>query len=363
MTISILDIVDFNHIELYNVRVQNLISDPSSPSKGWTYFNTSTNLPRWWNGTVWVELGTGGGTVTTLSVASANGFTGTVATATTTPVITIKTSITGLLKGNGTAISAATSGTDYAPATNGSSTNILVSNGSGGFGTALVADTDGTLTANSDARIATQKAVKTYVDTNITSATSFQTAISAASNPNYPAATKGQTWVISVAGKIGGASGIAVDVGDLILATATNAGGTQASVGTSWTILEHNLSGVLLAANNLNDVSSPASARVSLGLGALAQLGVGDGLTSAGVNLAVDWTEVPKKYSATVGDGSSTSITVTHGLSTQDVHVSVRDVATDTMLICGWSAPNSSNVILTFVNAPATSSLRVTVIG
>jgi len=71
------------------------------------------------------------GTVTTVSVATSNGFAGTVATATTTPVITLKTSVTGLLKGNGTAISAATSGTDYAPATSG--TSILYGNGSGGF--------------------------------------------------------------------------------------------------------------------------------------------------------------------------------------------------------------------------------------
>lgn len=55
----------------------------------------------------------GGGGVTTVSVASANGFAGSVATPTTTPVITISTSVTGILKGNGTAISAATAGTDY----------------------------------------------------------------------------------------------------------------------------------------------------------------------------------------------------------------------------------------------------------
>jgi hypothetical protein len=44
---------------------------------------------------------------------SANGFAGTVATATTTPAITLSTTITGLLKGNATAISAAVAGTDY----------------------------------------------------------------------------------------------------------------------------------------------------------------------------------------------------------------------------------------------------------
>jgi hypothetical protein len=41
-------------------------------------------------------------------VTSANGFAGTVATATTTPAITISTTVTGILQGNGTAISAAT---------------------------------------------------------------------------------------------------------------------------------------------------------------------------------------------------------------------------------------------------------------
>lgn len=55
----------------------------------------------------------GSGTVTTVSVASANGFAGSVATSTTTPAITVSTSVTGVLKGNGTAISAATAGTDY----------------------------------------------------------------------------------------------------------------------------------------------------------------------------------------------------------------------------------------------------------
>lgn len=57
--------------------------------------------------------GSGAGTVTTASVATANGFGGTVSNPTTTPAITITTSITGIIKGNGTAISAATAGTDY----------------------------------------------------------------------------------------------------------------------------------------------------------------------------------------------------------------------------------------------------------
>lgn len=53
------------------------------------------------------------GTVTSVSVASANGFAGTVANPTTTPAITLSTSVSGIVKGNGTALSAALAGTDY----------------------------------------------------------------------------------------------------------------------------------------------------------------------------------------------------------------------------------------------------------
>ena len=87
-----------------------------------------------------VTGGAGAGTVTTVSVVSANGFTGSVATASSTPAITIATSITGLLKGNGTAISAATSGTDY-QAPIGTISGIVKGNGANAL-IAAVADTD-----------------------------------------------------------------------------------------------------------------------------------------------------------------------------------------------------------------------------
>lgn len=58
-------------------------------------------------GRLLVDSASGAGTVTSVSVVSANGFAGTVATATTTPAITLTTTVTGILSGNGTAISAA----------------------------------------------------------------------------------------------------------------------------------------------------------------------------------------------------------------------------------------------------------------
>lgn len=78
----------------------------------------------------------GGGTVTSVSVVSANGLAGTVATATTTPSITLSTTITGILQGNGTAISAATTGNLTDAGTDG----IVITGGTGsvlGAGTSI----------------------------------------------------------------------------------------------------------------------------------------------------------------------------------------------------------------------------------
>lgn len=70
-----------------------------------------TNLA---NGTKQISaIGAGTGSVTDVSIVAANGFAGSVANSTTTPAITLTTTITGLLKGNGTAISAAVANTDY----------------------------------------------------------------------------------------------------------------------------------------------------------------------------------------------------------------------------------------------------------
>ena len=61
----------------------------------------------------WTTISGGSGAVTSVSVSSANGLAGTVSNPTTTPAITLSTTITGVLKGNGTAISSAVAGTDY----------------------------------------------------------------------------------------------------------------------------------------------------------------------------------------------------------------------------------------------------------
>lgn len=119
------------------------------------------------------------------------------------------------------------------------------------LGTASTAalDTDGTLAANSDTRVPSQKAVKTYADQLIASADAmvFKGVIDCSANPNYPAADKGDTYRVSVAGKIGGASGVVVEVGDLLLCLADGtASGNQATVGSSWSIAQTNIDGAVI---------------------------------------------------------------------------------------------------------------------
>lgn len=63
--------LNLNQNEVQNGVIQNLPSDPSNPIKGQVYFNTTTNRFRCYNGTTWDEMGTGGGTVTSVSIGNA----------------------------------------------------------------------------------------------------------------------------------------------------------------------------------------------------------------------------------------------------------------------------------------------------
>jgi hypothetical protein len=119
-----------------------------------------------------------------------------------------------------------------------------------------VIDTDGTLAANSDTRLATQKATKTYLDQIIAAADAmvFKGVINCSANPNYPAADRGWTYKVSVAGKIGGASGINVEVGDTLLCiTDGTASGTQAAVGAQWNIVQVNVDGAVVGPASATD--------------------------------------------------------------------------------------------------------------
>lgn len=66
--------------------------------------------------------------------------------------------------------------------------------------------------------------------------------INCSTNPNYPASTGGDYFIVSVGGKIGGGAGKNVNAGDLIICNTTNAGGNEAAVGSDFDIYPNYLS-------------------------------------------------------------------------------------------------------------------------
>lgn len=112
----------------------------------------------------------------------------------------------------------------------------------------------------SDTLYPTQNAVKTYADNILGNANAlvYKGVIDCSANPNYPAADAGWMYIVSVAGKIGGASGIDVEVGDMLICnTDGTVSGNQATVGSYWNVIQKNIVGAVIgpASSTNNNVA------------------------------------------------------------------------------------------------------------
>jgi len=151
---------------------------------------------------------------------------------------------------------------------------------------------------------------------NVIGLLEYKGTIDASGDPNYPAGETGDVYIFSVAGKIGGASGEEVEVGDLLICNTDNAGGTEASVGTNWDVIQKNL---------------PSN--------------------------------IAKKYTQTgvlIGSIPDT-VTITHNLNSKSVIVSVFDESNDTQVF-PTIIHNGVNTIQ-IIATGATRTVTVTVIG
>lgn len=76
------------------------------------------------------------------------------------------------------------------------------------------------------------------------------------------------------------------------------------------------------------------------------------------------WNAQTKKYSAAIGNGSLTTIPVTHNLGTQDVTVTVKEAASPfNVVMCDCQVTDANKITLLFATAPASGQYRVTVVG
>lgn len=90
--------------------------------------------------------------------------------------------------------------------------------------------------------------------------------IDCSANPDWPAGIAGDSWRVTVAGKIGGAGGQTVSVGDVLICFITAITGTDAAVGANWVIVEANIPGITGAGTAILTAADYAVMRTLLGL-------------------------------------------------------------------------------------------------
>jgi hypothetical protein len=137
--------------------------------------------------------------------------------------------------------------------------------------------------------------------------------------------------------------------------------------GTSWVQSNHYLTsfagqdwvqiagpGTLTAGNGINITSNVVSAVVQSGAG----------LSLSGSGLAIDTAVVVRKYAASIGDGTNTTYTVTHNLSTRDVQVTVYDNSSPyAEVVVDVQHTSTTAIAVLFSVAPTSNQYRVVVQG
>ena len=200
----------------------------------------------------------GAGTVTSVSVVTANGVSGSVATSTTTPAITITLGAITPTSVNGTT---ATEIGYVSGVTSSIQTQLNGKQASLGYTAENQANKENTTLDNSATKYPTNNLVKTYVDGIVVGLLDYRGGYDASPN-TYPATggsgtagavMKGDMWVISVAGTLGGN---AIQIGDSIIANVDSPGQTAGN----WNTLNSNVSYVPEdAANKVTSINGSST--------------------------------------------------------------------------------------------------------
>lgn len=89
----------------------------------------------------------------------------------------------------------------------------------------------------------------------------------------------------------------------------------------------------------------------------------GYGIIADGTSTRINTSVVAVKYSQTIGNGSLTTITVTHALGTLNVHVLIYNTSTGEEVEADVYHASTNTVQITFATAPATNAYTAVVIG
>lgn len=375
MAKKILVSYDFSKLELLNTRLQNLASDPASPVAGQYYYNTGDNTLRWYNGVSFVaalttaHVGTGDTAHADVVAGGASGF------------------MTGAMaaKLGGIATGATANDTDAALKNRANHTGTQLA--------ATIGDFDTQVRTNRLDQMAAPTADLSLAGMKLTNLANGTAATDAATVGQLDAIANGTDWKRSVRAiattaiaNLSGlltVDGITLVVSDRVAVTGQTTasdnglyvaasgawarsldadGNTEVTPGMAFMVEEGTTyadSQWRLTTNGAIVVGTTPLAFAQIGAGS--SYTNGTGISIVGNVVGVDTAVVVRKYSATIGDNSATSITVTHGLGTQDFTYAVRDASTHAVVDCDVTATSTTQATFTFAVAPASGAYRVTI--
>ena len=387
--------LDLTKNQILNVAIHNLSGPPASPVLGQVYFDTTDKRIYFWDGLAWVDMSgdiqdvLGGAGLTASSsndvvTLDVNVDSATIEINSDTLRIKDLGVTTGKLADSAvTTLKINANAVTFAKLQQLNNLTVI-GNVSGAAANAAEVTIITDMANSSSSTLATSTAIKTYIDANVGSLGNLEGAWSAASG-SFPvgsspvAGTKaGDYWYVSVAGTV---DSVAFNVGDVIVAK-VNAAST--SVASDWIQLEVNrdqatttvLGLVFLATNaetqtgtDANKAVTPAS--LSARTATETRTGIAEIATDAELTTGTDDTRIvtPLKlktyldnrtggYAANIG-GAGTSYALTHGLSTIDVIVMIKDNTTLEEVMTDVVITDANTVTVSFAVAPSANAYRV----